>query len=105
MTEKLTLTEESARGAQARAILEHDLFKEAVETTQQDIFDKFASLDPSDKDGMQVQRLRLKSLADITRQLQTVMETGRLADEQIKHELGMMERAAERVRRGIRSVF
>jgi hypothetical protein len=105
MTEKLTLTEESARGAQARAILEHDLFKEAIEKTQQDIFDKFASLDPSDIEGMRTQRLRLKSLADITRQIQTVMETGRLADEQIKHELGMMERAAERVRRGIRSVF
>lgn len=105
MTEKLTLTEESARGAQARAILEHDLFKEAVEKTQQDIFDKFASLDPADTEGMKIQRLRLKCLADVTRQLQTVMETGRLADEQMKHEQTLMERAAERVRRGIRGVF
>lgn len=101
----ISLEQEMARGAQARAIVEHDLFQAAVNKTQDDIFEKFASIDPSDVQGLQIQRLRLKCLADITRQLQTVMETGVLATEEIKRQQTLAERAAERIKRGIRSVF
>lgn len=103
--EKTPLEVESSRGVRARAILESDLFQEAVNKVQEDIFEKFSSLDPSDTEGLRVQRIRLKGLADVTRQLQTVMETGRLADEQIAHEKNMLEKAADRLRRGIRAVF
>lgn len=101
----MSLEQEMTRGAQARAILEHDLFKESVETIQRSILDAFASADPADKDGLQLLRLKLKCLAEITRQLQTVMETGVLAQEEVKRRQSMAEMAAERFKRGIRAVF
>lgn len=101
----MSLEIEVSRGTQARAILENELFKEAVDKTQQDIFDKFASLEPTDKEGMVIQRLRLKTLADITRNLQDVMNTGVLAEEQIEHEQTIAQKMKERLQRGIRAVF
>ncbi len=101
----MSLETEVSRGMQAREVLENDLFKEAVEKTQQDIFDKFAATDPTDKEGMVIQRLRLKCLADITRNLQDVMNTGVLAEQQINHELTMAQKLKERVSRGIRAVW
>ena len=101
----MTLEQEMARGAQARAILEHDLFKEAVETVQKGILEAFASAEPADKDGLQLLRLRLKCLADVVRQIQTVMETGILAQEEAKRRQGIAEMAAQRLKRGIRAVF
>lgn len=105
MSEAFPLETEVSRGTQARAILENDLFKEAVEKVQQDIFDKFASIDPSDKEGMVIQRLRLNALAEITRNLKDVLDTGILAEKQIEHEQTLAQRMKERVSKGIRSIF
>lgn len=101
----MSLETEVSRGTQARQILENELFKEAVEKTQQDIFDKFSATDPTDKEGMVIQRLRLKCLADITRNLQDVMNTGILAEEQIEHERSMAQKLKGRMLRGIRAVI
>lgn len=101
----MSLEREVSRGTQARSILENELFKEAVEKVQQDIFDKFSSIDPTDKEGMVIQRLRLNSLAEITRNLKEVMETGLLAEKQIEHEVTMAQKLKERVSKGIRSIF
>ena len=101
----MSLEIEVSRGTQARAILENELFKEAVEKTQQDIFDKFSSIDPLDKEGMVIQRLRLNCLAEITRNLKDVMETGLLAEKQIEHEQTLAQKVKERLQKGIRSIY
>lgn len=101
----MDIDQEIARGSQARQILESKLFKEAVEKVQQGVFDKFASLDPSDKDGMQVQRLRLNALADILRNLAEVMNTGKLAQAKLEQERTLMQKAKDRMAQGLRRVF
>lgn len=101
----MDLQQEVSRGTQAKHILEHELFQEAVNKVQADIFDKFASLDPVNKEGMVIERLRLKCLADITRNLQDVMNTGVLAEAEIKRQQTMADKAFERIKKGIRAVI
>lgn len=101
----MTLDQEVSRGVQARQILEDQLFQESVKVVQDDIFEKFSSADPSNLEELRIQRLRLKCLADITRQIQTVMETGYLAEQEIERQKTLTERSIERVRKGIRAVF
>lgn len=96
---------EIARGQKAKGILEDPMYREAVETVQKGIFDDFAAVDPSKPDDLLICRLRLKCLADVTRQLASVMNTGRLAEAQVEQERSFAERAAERLRAGIRGVF
>jgi hypothetical protein len=99
------IEQEIARGIEAKKILESPRFREAHEKVQQDIFDKFASTDPNDKDGMQVQRLRLNVLADILRNLAEVMNSGRLAEAKLEHERSLMQQAKDRLSKGLRRVF
>jgi hypothetical protein len=101
----MNLDEEVARGVKARQILESDMFKEAHEKVQQDILDTFAKTDPKDLPAMQVERLRLKCLADIVRQLGEVMTSGKLAEVQIERERSAFERVKERAKQGLRRVF
>ena len=104
MSEAIPLESEVARGIDARHIIEHYLFKEAVETIQSDIYDKFCSTDPTDLEGLRIQRLRQKCLAELTRSIHTVMETGKMAEEQIIRERTFAQRAVDRLKQGIRSV-
>jgi hypothetical protein len=101
----MTLEEESGRGAHARKILEDDLFKEAVAKVQQDVFDTFAKTDPKDDGELKIQRLRLKCLADVVRNLGDVMNTGKLAEKQIEEEVSLAQRVVERAKAGLRRVF
>lgn len=104
MTEKVSLEDEVARSVDARHVLNNYLFKEAVDKVQADIFDRFASSDPAAVMELQIQRLRLKALSDIVRQLQTVMETGELAKVEIERQRTVAARMVERMKRGIRGV-
>jgi hypothetical protein len=104
MSESLPLETEVSRGIDARHIIEHYLFKEAVEVIQADIYDKFCSVEPTDPDGLVYQRIRQKCFAEFVRHFQTVMETGKLAEEQIIREKTLAQRAVDRLKKGIRSV-
>lgn len=101
----MTLEEEVGRGQEARRILESKMFKEAHDKVQQDILDSFGKTDPKDVEAMRVERIRLKCLADIVRQLAEVMNTGKLAAAQIERDRTLFEKAKERVNRGLRRVF
>lgn len=92
------------RGIQAKALIESPLFQEAIQKVQQGIFDDFAAVDPSDTDGMRIHRLRLKCLAEITRQLQTVAYTGQLAIEEQQSRIKQETWLKQRMERGIRAV-
>lgn len=101
----MTPAQEIARGQRAKLILEDPLFKECVEIVQKAIFDDFAETPPSKPDDMVLCRLRLKTLAEFTRQFANVMYTGKLAEWREEEERGFAKRAAARLRAGIRGVF
>ena len=101
----MSLDLEVGRGARAKAILESDLYREAVAKVQADIFDCFAKTDPANLEELRIQRIRLKCLADINRELATVMNTGKLAEAEIKQKQGLAQRMKERAAKGIRAVF
>lgn len=94
-----------ARGQQARRILEDDLFKDAVAKVQQSVFDDFANTDPLEVEALRVQRIRLKCLADVVRELAAVMNTGKVAAAEVQRQQTLIDRAKERMKRGIRGVF
>jgi hypothetical protein len=101
----MTLEQEIERGHEARRILESTLYREAVDKVQGKIFDDFASSDPSNPVELQMCRLRLKCLAEITRELKMVMETGLLAGKQIEQERTIAQRMKESMRGVVRRVF
>lgn len=81
-----TLEEKSARGAKAAALLEDELFREAVGKVQQHIFDSFAATDPADTGAMLRLRLKLQCMADVVRELTEVANTGKIARHEIERE-------------------
>lgn len=94
-----TAEDEVARGIRAAQIIEDPMFKEAVQKVQQKVFDEFAATDPKEKDLLQMHRLQLKALADVVRQLQSVIQTGQFAKAKIEQGL------KERLKAGVRRVF
>lgn len=96
---------EVKRGVEAKQVIENPLFQEAISKVQEDIFEKFSSTDPVDLEGLRVQRIRLKCLAEITRNIQSVVETGFLAQEEIARQKSLADRAVDRMKKGIRAVF
>lgn len=82
----MTLEEKAARGTKARLLLEDELFREAIGAVQQSVFDQFAATDPADTGTMQRLRLKLQVIADIVRDLTSVMNTGKIAAHQIEQE-------------------
>jgi hypothetical protein len=101
----VSLETDIARGQQARRILEDDLFKEAVAKVQQSVFDDFAQTDPLEVEALRVQRIRLKCLAEVVRELGAVMNTGKVAQAEVKQQQTLLDRARDRMKRGIRGVF
>lgn len=97
--------EEITRGTKAKAILDDALFKESVEMVQQSILDEFASTAPENTDGLRMTRLKLNALAEMVRQLASVMETGKLAEAQQEHERTLAQRAKDRMKAGLRGAF
>ncbi len=100
----MSLSEDIARASEAKRIMESTVYREAVDRVQKRIFDDFATTEPTDTAGLQVQRLRLKCLADVQREMVAVLNTGRLAEVEVKREQSILQRAADRMQRGLRSV-
>ena len=93
------LASEAARGRRAAILLEDPIFREAVLRTQQQVFDDFAKCDPTDLPGLQRLRLKLQCHADILRDINEVIRTGKIADHQMKESATLFER----MKRGIRA--
>lgn len=78
------LIRETERGAKARIILENEIFREAIQKTQDNIVDAFTKADPGDTKGLQRIRLKLQVHAELVREIQKVMETGKIASTQLQ---------------------
>ena len=78
--------EESARGARASALLADEMFKETIAELRQGIMDKWRAAPIRDIEGQHSLKLMDKLLSDIVGYIQTVADTGKMAEIQLEKE-------------------
>lgn len=97
--DEATLIKDTERGRRAALVLEDPLFREAITLTQQRIFEDFARSDPAAPQELQRLRLKLQCHADILREINEVIRTGKLAEHQLHESRSLFER----MKRGLRA--
>lgn len=91
--------DESVRGHEANQILEHPLFREAIDTMRQAIIDKWRAAPIRDREGMHELKLMDKLLSDLEGYFKHIAETGKMAEIQLEQ-----ARKVEKLRKaGIRA--
>ena len=82
----MNLDERMAKGSRAREILENEVFKETFDQIEKEIIEQWTNSPARDEAGRQSLWLYLKVLQRVQTQLQTTMETGRLAQLELRHQ-------------------
>lgn len=77
--DEIKLTKQKEKGAQAEAILNSDVFKEAVRSVSDEYFDAWTNTAPNDTIGRENLWRSIKSLDKIVKHIRIVAENGRLA--------------------------
>jgi len=95
--EEIHLAGESVRGAKARAVLDSELFKEAVALIEQDTLEKWKTAPVRDSEGHLVLRLKWQVIQEIKRHLADVIMTGKMADITLTDKRTLAERARRAV--------
>jgi len=80
------IREESTEGQESKRILESDVFKDAMQALADGYQTEWMNSDMNDVEKRETTFLKLRMLAEVVNELQTVLETGQLADEQIRLE-------------------
>lgn len=95
MTEEQTqqLIRESSRGAKAAQILKSELFVEAFAVVEADVLEKWKTSPVRDTEGQLALRLKWQVLQQIKGHITDVMQTGKMANDQMEHERSLAERA------------
>jgi hypothetical protein len=88
----MTPEEEVIRAGRAREVLEHELFKEAVETVDAVYLQGIRSTGFTDEVSRSKFALRYACLHDVLTALRSFIETGEIAQEQMR-QASLMERA------------
>ncbi len=91
----MELTEEQRRGELAKLILDSEIYKETMQTVRDGIIQSWESCPIRDKEGANELKLMLKLLGDVQRNIETVMQTGKMASIQIERE-GLFRRTVNR---------
>lgn len=78
--------EELRRGELARQVTENEVYIEAWNSVRDGIIQAWESAPIRDKEGQAELKLMLKLLTDVRRNVETVMNTGKLARVQIERE-------------------
>ena len=78
--------EESNEGQEARKILDSDVFKDAMQTLADGYQTEWMNSEINDTERRETVFMKLRILAEFVNELQTVLETGQMADEQIRLE-------------------
>lgn len=94
---EMKLAGESGRGAKARAVLDSEIFQEAVAAVETDIVEKWKASPLRDTEGQLALRLKWQIMQQIKSYLKDVMETGKLADRQMSDERSLSQRARDSV--------
>jgi hypothetical protein len=91
--QEVRLSQESGRGAKARALLEDSMLQEAFAIVEQDTISKWKSAPIRDAEGQLALRLKFQCLQEIRKHLADVLMTGKMADEGIRIERSLKERS------------
>lgn len=82
----MDLQTELQRGEQARQVLESEIYAESWQAVRDGIISAWESAPIRDKEGANELKLMLKLLTDVRRNVETVMQTGKMAKIQIERE-------------------
>ena len=82
-------------GLQSQDLWTNPAFERAVQKVRQGIHEKWATAPIADADGQLKLRLLLKCLDDIERNIRAEMNSGKVAEKQIKDEEERKKRAAQ----------
>ena len=82
----MELRKESNEGEEAKRILDSEVFKDAMQTLSDGYMSEWVNSEVVDQERREVVYMKLRILADFVNELQTVLQTGQMADEQIRQE-------------------
>lgn len=74
------------RGFKAQQLLDNEIYQESIQTVREAIIAQWAESPIRDHEGQHELRLMLKLLNDLTANIKTVADTGKLAQIQIERE-------------------
>lgn len=74
------------RGFKAQQLLDNEIYQESIQTVREAILSQWAESPIRDHEGQHELRLMLKLLNDLTANIKTVADTGKLAQIQIERE-------------------
>ena len=82
----MELRKESSEGEEAKRILDSAVFKDAMQTLANGYQDQWMNSDVDDVKKRESVFVKWNILADFVNELQTVLQTGQMADEQLRQE-------------------
>ena len=83
------------RGSRAKEIIENEIYQEAFEALEQEILLQWGESPARDQEGREKLYLMLGITRRVKAILQSVMETGKLAEVELVHKQTMLDRAKE----------
>lgn len=93
----MNVAEEQRRGEQAAQVLDNPIYQESWQSVRNGIIAAWETAPIRDKEGHNELKLMLKLLTDVQRNIETVMQTGKMAQIQIERE-GWLSKTARRFR-------
>lgn len=90
------LLREAARGQEARDLIENTIYRDAFETVEASILEKWKDCPVKDVDSQHELKQMFHVLSEVRRYIQTVAETGKMAQIQLESD-GKIKKLARRV--------
>lgn len=87
-----TLEQRLHAGSRAKEVLENEEFHAAFDAVEKDILDKWTNSPARDAEGRESLWQYLMLLRKVKSQLTTTLETGKLAELDLKHKQSLMDR-------------
>lgn len=91
----MELEERINRGVKAREILDSEIYLEAYDTLRQEIIDQWQQSPARDVEGREKLYLMLGIIDKLRATMQTIMESGKLAQLELNHKLTLIEQAKD----------
>lgn len=91
----MTLDEQLHNGSRAREVLENEQFISAFDATEKELIEAWKQSPQRDVDGRERIHQYLSLLQKVKSHLVSTMETGKLAELEVRHKQTLLERARE----------
>lgn len=91
----MTLDEQLHNGSRARELLDNEQFQAAFDATEKELIEAWKQSPQRDVDGRERIHQYLSLLQKVKSHLVSTMETGKLAQLEVRHKQTLLERARE----------